>query len=288
MSNILTDAIDTAAPAQDTVAPNAGEQTNEVQTEQAAPQQTETKTEAKPAEDLIFGKYKNMEEAQKGFKELEKEMGSRVKIPGEDATPDDWAKFYAKLGRPDTPDAYEIPVPEDKPAEAAFFKGMAAKAHELGFTKAQMQGIMEWGNAIGADYNAAREAEWAEYHKQSEKMMMSKWGTDYKDNVFLAATTGVKLLGDENFKRLMNSNGLGSHPEVIEMFYRLGTQVSEGSIPERAKPAGMTKEDAVAQRLAIMNDKSNPLYEAYRKPMHKDHETAKKKIDELTRIAFPS
>lgn len=42
------------------------------------------------------------------YKNLESQMGSRVKIPGEEATPEERNNFYKKIGRPDSPEGYGV------------------------------------------------------------------------------------------------------------------------------------------------------------------------------------
>lgn len=288
MSDILTSALGTAseqAPAntgdvQATATPQTGNTTEAPKTENQAP--TETPTDSAAA--LILGKFKSQDELAKAYQGLEKELGSRVKIPGEDATPEDWAKFYAKVGRPESPEGYELPIPEDNPQEAEFNKSLSAKAHELGLTKAQVKGLLEWGNKVGNDYQQNLAAQAEANRKNTEQELTKKWGPNTKANTGLAARTALNLLGQDKFQEIMNNNGLGDNPAIIDMFYRIGIQISEDSIPDRTSSSVMTKEEAASERMRIMNDKSHPLYSAYRDRTHKDFDTANKKIEELTRL----
>src|SRR3990172_11892156 len=51
----------------------------------------------------------------KGYVETKKMVGGSLKVPKEDATPEEQAAFYTALGRPETPDKYETKVPELPP-----------------------------------------------------------------------------------------------------------------------------------------------------------------------------
>src|SRR5690349_14787907 len=52
-------------------------------------------------------------DALKSHRELEAHVGKALVPPGKDATADDWSKFYAKLGRPEKPEGYELKVARD-------------------------------------------------------------------------------------------------------------------------------------------------------------------------------
>jgi len=42
-----------------------------------------------------------------------------VKLPGKDATPEQWSEFYKQIGAPDKAEAYELPLPEGDSGEFA-------------------------------------------------------------------------------------------------------------------------------------------------------------------------
>src|SRR5690606_27652501 len=45
----------------------------------------------------------------------ERLLGNAIRVPGKDATQEEREAFLNKLGRPETPDAYEFAVPKDLP-----------------------------------------------------------------------------------------------------------------------------------------------------------------------------
>ena len=68
-----------------------------------------------------------------------------IKVPGKEASDDEWNAFYDKIGRPEKADGYEFDVPNDLPEtlpydaeQAAAFK---AEAHKIGLTKRQAQQV---------------------------------------------------------------------------------------------------------------------------------------------------
>ena len=77
-------------------------------------------------------------------------------MPGKDATPQDWSAFYAQIGRPETPEGYELPLPEGD--DGAFAKQMAPVLHKHGVSAEQAKGL-------AADWNAMVAAQVAEMDK---------------------------------------------------------------------------------------------------------------------------
>ena len=79
-------------------------------------------------------------------------------MPGKDATPEEWAAFYGQLGRPETPEGYELPLPEGD--DGAFAKEMAPILHKHGVTAAQAKGLADdWNAMVQAQQAQAQAAE---------------------------------------------------------------------------------------------------------------------------------
>lgn len=62
-------------------------------------------------------------------------------------------------------------------------------------------------------------------------------GALYKENVDIALK-GIDEVGTPELKQMLNTTGLGNHPEIIRAFYRVGKMVSEGNITEGGKAQG--------------------------------------------------
>ena len=79
-----------------------------------------------------------------------------LKMPAKDASPEDWAAFYSQIGRPETPEGYELPLPEGDTGE--FAKQMAPILHKNGVTAEQAKGLAADWNAMVAAQTAEMEA----------------------------------------------------------------------------------------------------------------------------------
>ena len=79
---------------------------------------------------------------------LDKFVGGAVKVPGKDATDEERAAFYTKLGRPEQPDKYQFEVPKELPENLPYNADMAAGfkgfAHGIGLSQQQAAAAHDW------------------------------------------------------------------------------------------------------------------------------------------------
>lgn len=107
-----------------------------------------------------------------------------VRIPGKDATPEEVKAYKDKMGILSDPAAVEFKapsnLPEGLPYDGERAKSFAAKAVELGLTKAQAQAVHDWAaeNAIG-DYTTGKvqsDAQKVETAQAETAKLQKLWG----------------------------------------------------------------------------------------------------------------
>ena len=71
-----------------------------------------------------------------------------VRVPGENATPEEIAAFHRALGVPDKPEDYKLPPPEKVPEgvvhDTKLEADFLAKSRELGLNAKQVQALRDW------------------------------------------------------------------------------------------------------------------------------------------------
>jgi len=112
-------------------------------------------------------------------------------MPGKDATPEDWAAFYSKIGRPDTPDGYELAVPEGD--DGAFAKQMAPVLHKHGLSAEQAKGLAaDWNAMVAANVASMDAADSAHAAAMNSKntteaaALKNEWGQAHDANMHFA------------------------------------------------------------------------------------------------------
>jgi len=108
-------------------------------------------------DDLILGKFKTQEELQAGYTELEKQFRSdnTLRVPGEDATPEAWATFNAKLNSNESIGLMAKPDKSDPEAMAAYYQTMGRPEKADGYSDFEMHGVQMQSERMVAIKEAA-------------------------------------------------------------------------------------------------------------------------------------
>ena len=229
-------------------------------------------------------KGKPVPEILKAYANAEKMIGGSVRIPKEDAKPEEWAAFYKKMGRPDTVEGYNIQKPDKLPDGVTWNDDLtswfAKTAHENGLSKNQVQKIMKSWN----------EVETAKAHSAQKEMgqrlskLQEQWGDEFAGRVELGVRGIERLMPKEEvteFKALLDTTGIGNHPLMIKYAHLVGKMLQEdGYIIGDGKGGALGAEAAKKEIAAINADQAGPYWNDG--PGHKE---AVERMNKLHRIA---
>jgi len=189
--------------------------------------------------------------------------------PGWDADPEKAAAVYARTGRPEKPDGYELPnIPV---AEGGFdlTPGFRTKAHELGLSARQAKGLAEWFTGTSSEFGTQRSQALELRDTQEELALKAEWGGAFEENIGAgkrawASVAKAAGLDSKDVDSLQQSLG---YSKVMKLFASMGRALGEhepvGGEPELA--FGMTpavaaqKADEIGRELRGM-DRSDPRY----------------------------
>lgn len=172
-----------------------------------------------------------------------------LRLP-KDGDAEGWGKLWGRLGRPETHDQYELPLPEGDDGSLA--KEAAKWFHEQGVSKAAAQGITKkWNDHIAAIVKQQTEAAQADSMRQLNDLK-TEWGNDYEKHAELsrrARNTIAKDAGfsDDDINNLESSIGTA---KMLKLFAKLGGTTTEhpfASNAERPNGFGLTPDMARTQ-----------------------------------------
>lgn len=146
---------------------------------------------------------------------LEKTQQLEGAIPklSSEATDEDRAAWYRKIGTPESPDGYKLP--EDQAGES---KRWGEIAHEANLLPDQAHAVFE---TIRADRDKAIREAVAE--------LKQEYGSDYDENI-KAANQFIRQIGGDKALQAFGRSGAGSDPEIVRTFVTLAKMVSEDSV----------------------------------------------------------
>ena len=154
---------------------------------------------------------------------LVKMMGTRVNIPDDKSSADDQHKFYTKLGKPDTPDGYELNYGDVK-LSPEIEKSIKTSLHGLNLTKAQADGVFKTFLKLSQDIDA----EAVNSSKALEETQKAEFERALGPNKNEKLDT-LKLVSDKlpEFKAIIEKGKLSNSVEVVELATKLAPLVRE-------------------------------------------------------------
>ena len=176
--------------------------------------------------------YENPKSALESAFNLEKLLGAdkagrTIVLPKDDKDEEGMKAFRAKLGVPDAPDGYELPVPEGDSEE--FAKTAAAWFHEAGVPKAAAAKIAENWNKYFGELVQKQQQEDTLRSEKALNDLRSEWGDSF-DERSEHGRRGFKILGvkaglDENDLNAVEQS-LGT-AKMLKLFHQIGETMKE-------------------------------------------------------------
>lgn len=185
----------------------------------------------------VLDSYANLE------KLIGAEKAGRTVVLPKDANDVEGRKaFFAKIGVPDTPDAYELPAPKGDGGE--FAKTAAQWFHANGVPKAAAQAIAEQWNGfmekLVADDQQAAQVQSA----QALDKLKGEWGGEFDKRAEFARRF-LKEAGWDDSKVAKYEQAFGT-AEMLRDFYQWGSKLGEPDFVT-GNPQGFTPQKAAVQ-----------------------------------------
>lgn len=181
-------------------------------------------------------KGKGFGDVLKTYAEAQKFIGGSIRLPGEKDAPQDREKklndVYAKLGRPESPEKYDLKLPDvngvkwDDHAVGMFKQ----TAHKLGLNSTQLNGLLTmYGEHLKTGLPNIEAL-----NQKGAQALQEHWGVNATRNAVMAENGFKQLalaeLGPEGSGRLLdaiNASGFGSNPDFVRVVARIVSETGE-------------------------------------------------------------
>ena len=184
--------------------------------------------------------FKTIGEMGRAFLDTEGKVKNAVVIPGENATDEERAAYYQKLGRPEKVEGYELKKPEKLPEGVPYSPEMIAAfsnlAFEAGLSKSQTAKIHDWYyGSVAKGAEMQKKADEKEL-QDSINSLKNEWkGDTYKTNEEIAIR-GFKTFSKDvkDAETLLETAKignvkLGNHPAFLKLFHKIGQAIMDDS-----------------------------------------------------------
>lgn len=213
----------------------------------------------------------------KSFVNAQKMIGAdKVVLPKADASAQEWSNFWAKVGKPESVDKYELSV-DEKLAPKEFVEAFKQEAFKHNILPKQAQEIINWMAKYEADQDAKYINDIKAKQEEAVTNLKKEWGDAFGAKINSAKVAIMEYGGDELMSYL-KSTGLSNDPQLVKLFSKIGEGlIKEDPIKGQPKSSfGLTKEDAQERINKVMSD----FTDAYHNPTHADHH---RRVDEVNK-----
>ena len=179
-------------------------------------------------------KFSDVSTLAKSYINAESMIGKdKMVVPGVNTTEDEWNDIYTKLGRPSTPDQYnlEIALEEGEAVDDQLFASFKDAAHKHGLSPQQAQGILDYYSAISTETLNEQSNAGMLAQEQSSRELREEWGRSYDDNLSKASQIGKQYLGEDAFQlQMADGSMLGDNATLIKGLAKLAMVMSEDTL----------------------------------------------------------
>ncbi|HNS45084.1 MAG TPA: hypothetical protein PKH37_07655 [Alphaproteobacteria bacterium] len=239
-------------------------------------------------DDPVFKPFegKGLGDVFKSYKHAQTLVGAeKIPIPaGKLNTPENWNYVMDKLGRPKSADGYKLEanLPEGFPKDEKLTEGFKQVAHYLGLLPWQAEGLYKFYNDAQVEAFKEIEAQMSSQAEKTEAALMAELGTKQKYDEFVrGADAALQRFGGSPEDIAAFSEKFGNDPIAVKILGNVAKAMMEDAAIRGDKNFDLFGEDAAAKVKNIMEDKANPLYEAYWSASHPQHQHA---VDEVARL----
>lgn len=163
--------------------------------------------------------------------------GEKIAKPGKDSSESDWARFYGEMGRPDSPEGYDLgdfQAPQGIGWDEGLQKNMLEDLHGAGLSNAQVNAVVRAYAGRISEVASAQAQNIHQLSEQSTQKLTETWGAATEANQAIAARAFQTVFAPEVAMALetvmVDGMPLGSHPAIVESFYNLGKRMQEHDI----------------------------------------------------------
>ena len=232
----------------------------------------------------------------KSYLDAQQYAGGAIRIPGEDASTEDWSAFnaklqdkvptllnlpsdenearaamYARLGRPDSADGYQVDGADPDFLQWAFDNGLSSS---------QVKAWQENTQSQSTDADAQRDTEMAE----ANDLLKKEWGHAY-DAKLSQAKNAVLAYADAETQQFLLDSGLANNPGMIRLMAGIGATLTEEQSAgmESGSRFTLSPSEAMDRISEVRRNTEHP----YNVANHPQHRAEVEKMERLYSQAYP-
>lgn len=179
-------------------------------------------------------KFKSPADVIQSYAELERKFGNAVELPRGENGEEQRGALYDRLGRPETPEGYEVTLPEGLSEELALSEDdiqrqdrFLSEAHRIGLSSEQAQAAVDWYYGELQGQLSANQLQGSDDTAELTSQLRKEWGQNYDKNIEYGRRAVSAFGDDETIDQL---EGIVGSAQVVRMMARIGQSMGEAGI----------------------------------------------------------
>lgn len=177
-----------------------------------------------------LSKFDSFNDLGSAYLELEGKLGKSITLPGEDATEEEKASFYEKMGVPKSAKGYKLEKPPTMDDNIWDFMKRSAHAGKLSENQFR-QTILTYAKMTLENAKAVTAAK-KERGEQARAALKEKWGKDAPRRQEVVNRVTARFMPEKVKKVLQGYPDLATEPDFMEMLYEMGDAMGEKKLVE--------------------------------------------------------
>jgi|TARA_R110000824_G_scaffold146356_3_gene315140 hypothetical protein len=147
-----------------------------------------------------------------------------------DDTPKDGAADKGKDGAPSEYEAFTLP--EGVELSDAMLAEATPLLKELGATQEQAQALVDFQTQTLSDMAETQAQVWKDQINEwkASAETDAEYGKGKYDQSVMLARSAMREIGSPELTQVLEETGMGNHPEMIRVFYRIGKAIGEDTV----------------------------------------------------------
>ena len=200
--------------------------------------------------------------------------------PGQDAGPEQWDSVFEKLGKPESPDDYQLTPVEGVEIQQEMAKSFKEQAHKAGLLPSQVDSLFGWYSQTTADMLNAENDRINQLAAESTEKLKEEFGSEF-DSRIQAVSQMIDYIADGDEELIEHiSKTFGNDAAFIKIGDRFAKMLTENKLIVGEDEKSQNVHSAQEEIDKMMNDNEGP----YRTPGHPGHKDAVNRMNRLREI----
>lgn len=214
-----------------------------------------------------FGPIQSVESLARSYLHSQKLIGrDKVPVPTANSSDAEWDAFYAKAGRPDSADKYDVNI-KDLGDEGN--KGLKEVAFKAGLSPKQLKSIVDWSESnYAAQLESHKSSQEVKIKQQTEEFTKKLGGPEHYKAAVERANQALTFTAKPELAKFLKDSGLGQDPMFIEYFDSLAKRMKEDGMKGNGGENFGSAIDEIQSQ--IKSFESHPAYYNTAHDQHKD------------------